>query len=110
MDILTAPDRATSVADAQLTRLRSAGATRPTDAREAKRVGREFEAMFVAQMLTPMFEALPTDGMFGGGHTEKIMRSFHIDALARSIVDQRGIGIADAVARELLRTQETPHA
>jgi Rod binding domain-containing protein len=76
---------------------------------EAARVGRDFEAMFLSQMLAPMFEGLDTDGAFGGGFGERMFRSLHVDAFARGIAERGGVGVAQHVARELLRAQESPH-
>lgn len=73
---------------------------------DAARVGRQFEQMFLAQMLGPMFSGIDTDGPFGGGSGEQMMRSFQIDAFAKSIVSRGGIGLAQNVAREVLRLQE----
>jgi peptidoglycan hydrolase FlgJ len=77
-----------------------------TTAEQARQTGIEFEQMFLAQMLTPIFDALPTDGMFGGGQGERMFRSFQIDEYAKAIVRTGGIGIADSVARHLMTLQE----
>lgn len=73
---------------------------------EAMRVGRQFEQMFLSQMLGPVFDTIRTDGPFGGGHGEQMMRSFQIDAYAQSIVARGGIGLAPRIAAEILRMQE----
>ena len=73
---------------------------------EAMRVGRQFEQMFLSQMLTPVFDTIRTDGPFGGGHGEQMMRSFQVDAYAQSIVAKGGIGLAPRIAAEILRMQE----
>src|SRR5262245_55731369 len=78
-------------------------------AAEAQRVGRDFEAMFLSQMLAPMFDGIATDGAFGGGFGEKMFRSLHVDAFARALADRGGVGIARHVARQLLQAQETAH-
>lgn len=80
-----------------------AAAVSPEAARQA---AREFEQMVLGQLLMPMFDALPTDGPFGGGHGEAMFRSFQVDAYAKAIVRQGGIGLTDAVARELITLQE----
>jgi Rod binding domain-containing protein len=85
---------------------RTSGATTP-DA--ALRTGRNFEQMFLAQMLTPIFDTLPTDGAFGGGHAEQMMRSFQVDSYADAIMRSGGIGLAQNIAMEILRLQETAH-
>jgi flagellar protein FlgJ len=77
---------------------------------DAMKVGRQFEQMFMSQMLTPMFAGLDADGPFGGGNGEQMMRSFQIDAFAQSIVSRGGIGLAQNVAREILRLQEKQDA
>lgn len=72
---------------------------------DLRRKAVEFETMFVNAMLAPMFETLPTDGPFGGGSAEDSMRSFHTDAMAREIARKGGLGIADAVQRQLIAMQ-----
>ena len=67
---------------------------------------KEFEAVFLAQMLAPMFAGIKTDGPFGGGHAEDTYRSLMMDAYAEEIVAAGGIGIADQLKAELLKTQE----
>ena len=83
--------------------------SRVGSAAEAQRVGRDFEAMFLSQMLAPMFDGIGTDGAFGGGFGEKMFRSLHVDAFARALADRGGVGIAGHVARQLLQAQEIPH-
>ena len=51
--------------------LRSTPRLRAGGADAARKTGVEFEEMFLAQMLQPMFDALPTDGTFGGGAGER---------------------------------------
>jgi len=65
-----------------------------------------FEAMFISQMFNHMFSGIKTDGMFGGGHSEGIFRSMQADEYAKATAKSGGIGIADAVYRELLKLQE----
>lgn len=73
---------------------------------QAQQLGRQFEQMFLTQMLAPMFEGLDTKGVFGGGSGEQMFRSFQIDAYAQAITRRGGVGIADRVAREILTLQE----
>jgi flagellar protein FlgJ len=94
-------------ADTPVRAPRMPGRATPED---AMKVGRQFEQMFMSQMLTPMFAGLDTDGPFGGGNGEQMMRSFQIDAFAQSIVSRGGIGLAQNVAREILRLQEKQDA
>ncbi len=73
---------------------------------ETRKVAEEFESFFVAQMFEYMFAGISTDGPFGGGHGEKIFRSLLIQEYGKVIGGQGGLGIADAVERELLQLQE----
>ena len=66
----------------------------------------EFEAVFLSQMLEPMFKGIETDGMFGGGSSEKIYQSVMLQEYGKALARAGGVGIADAVEREILRLQE----
>ncbi len=72
---------------------------------EAERVAQEFERMFIAEMLQPMFAGIETDGPFGGGNAEEVFRPMLLDKYAEAISSAGGIGIADSVLAELLRMQ-----
>ncbi|MDG4718302.1 MULTISPECIES: rod-binding protein [Thalassospira] len=73
---------------------------------EARKAGEEFESMFLGQMLSHMFSGIETNEMFGGGHGETMMRSMLVDEYAKEMTRAGGIGIADAVTREILKIQE----
>jgi Rod binding domain-containing protein len=54
-----------------------------------------------------MFETVDTSkGMFGGGAGEATWRPMMVDEMAKSIARSGGLGIGDAVFRQLLQTQE----
>lgn len=71
----------------------------------AREVAEEFEAMFISQLLAPMFESLDTDGPFGGGAAERAFRPMLVEEYAKQMSAQGGIGIADQVYTEILRMQ-----
>jgi peptidoglycan hydrolase FlgJ len=79
-----------------------------TDA-ETRKAAENFEGVFLSEMLGTMFESIPTDGPFGGGPGEGMMRSLMIDEYAKSMASRGGIGIADNVYRELVQIQESQH-
>jgi peptidoglycan hydrolase FlgJ len=78
-----------------------------TSEAEAMRVGREFEQMFLSEMLRPMFEGIGTNKWFGGGNGEKMFRSLQVDEYGKGLSKAGGVGIAEAVKREIIRMQET---
>ena len=87
--------------------LRAAEALRgKVDAKAIRKAAEEFEAVFLSQMLAPMFETLESDTLFGGGPGEDIYRSMMVEEYGKAIARSGGVGIADAVARELLSIQE----
>ena len=72
---------------------------------QAEGVAQQFERMFIAEMLRPMFEGIETDGPFGGGNAEATFRPMLIDQYADAIAKGGGVGIADSVLKEILRMQ-----
>ncbi len=71
--------------------------------RTAHDAAQQFEAVFLQQMLKPMFASVGRDPLFGGGHEGAIYRDFLVDALARALAKAGGIGIAKAVEGEIAR-------
>jgi Rod binding domain-containing protein len=74
----------------------------------AKQVGKQFESMFMSQMLNHMFTGIDREGgMFGGGHAEAMFRPMLLDEYAKMISNRgNGIGLADQVTRAMLAHQE----
>jgi Rod binding domain-containing protein len=72
---------------------------------QAEQVAQQFERMFITEMLQPMFSGIETDGPFGGGQGEDVFRPMLIDQYADAVAKGGGVGIADAVLKEILRLQ-----
>jgi len=89
-----------------LTRFQPSPAENAVSLKQGKQTAEEFEALFISEMLGPVFENLDTDGLFGGGQGEKIYRSLMVQEYGKAIAKAGGIGIADTVQREILRMQE----
>jgi Rod binding domain-containing protein len=75
---------------------------------ELRRAAEEFEAVFLSEMLAPMFAGLDSDGLGGGGMGEQIFRPMLIERYAEALSQAGGVGIADSVVREMLRLQAAP--
>ncbi len=73
---------------------------------EARKVAQDFEGFFLAQLLQPMFKNISAEEPFGGGAGEKMWRSLQVDEYGKAMAKAGGIGIADAVMEQILRTQE----
>lgn len=78
----------------------------PEQIAQARKTSEDFEAFFISQMLQPMFENLNTEAPFGGGNSERIWRSLMVDEYGKMVVKNGGVGVADAVMKEMLKTQE----
>jgi Rod binding domain-containing protein len=71
-----------------------------------KQAGEDFESMFIAQLLKPMFKGIETDSMFGGGPGEDVYKEMMVEEYGKAISRAGGIGIAEEVQSELLKLQE----
>ena len=74
--------------------------------REARKVSEEFEAVFLGQMLQPMFANIQAAEPFGGSSSEKMWRTMQVEEYGKALSKAGGIGIADAVFREIIKAQE----
>ena len=101
------PDIQTAMTIAKSVEVRAPHQT--NDPAAAKRTAQEFEGVFLSQFLGQMFDGISADGPFGGGQGEMMFRSLMLDEYGKQIAAQGGIGLADAVTRELLKTQEAVH-
>ncbi|MDP3415883.1 rod-binding protein [Falsiroseomonas sp.] len=73
-----------------------------------RRAAREFEAQALAALLQPMFQGLDTKAPFGGGPAEGQWRPMLVDAIAKDLAKAGGLGIGEAVLRELTRLAGLP--
>ena len=73
---------------------------------EIKAAAKEFEAIFLSEMIAPIFENLETDGLFGGGSGERMYRGMLVQEYGRAMAEAGGVGVAEAVEREMLKLQE----
>jgi peptidoglycan hydrolase FlgJ len=65
-----------------------------------REVARSFEAVFLSQFVGQMMETVDAEAM-GGGKQAEMWRSFLSDAMAESIADQGGLGVATSIEQML---------
>ncbi|GIL41485.1 rod-binding protein [Roseiterribacter gracilis] len=80
--------------------------TSPANLAKTRAAAEQFESAFVTQMLSHMFDGVGNDPNFGGGKGEEVFKSFLLDEYGKSVSKAGGLGIADAVQKEMLRMQE----
>ncbi len=85
---------------------KAAGAKAAESRKAARQAAEDFEALFLAQMLQPMFKGLEADALFGGGPGEDVYKSMLVQEYGKAISRAGGVGIADAVQAEILKLQE----
>lgn len=70
----------------------------------------EFEAVFLAQMLATMTQGSGLQGLGGGsgadGNGQDVYQDMFTQEVAKLISRTGGIGVADAILQEMLKTQE----
>ena len=72
---------------------------------DIKAAAQDFEAMFISQMLQPMFSETMDGGPFGGGSAEATFKGLMIEEYGKSIAASGQIGIAPVLEAEMLRMQ-----
>jgi Rod binding domain-containing protein len=90
---------------------------RPLDARDMRgtkpdeldKVFKDYEAVYMSQMLSHMMSGIEVDPTFGGGPGEEMMRSLLVNEYGKSMSENGGFGLADAMKKQLLQQQEAAH-
>lgn len=72
----------------------------------AMRAAKEFEAVLLSQFTSIMFSGVESDGPFGGGPAEDIYKGLLAEEYGKVLASSGGIGLADAVYREIIKSQE----
>jgi len=78
------------------------------DAAQMKKIedaAQEFEAVFIAEMLKPMFEGIEHDGPFGGGKGEEIFHGMMVEEYGKELARRGDLGIATHIKAEMIRMQ-----
>jgi flagellar protein FlgJ len=73
--------------------------------RRLRETAQDFEALFVAQMLATMTQGLG-HGLSGEGGQSDIYQDMFNQEVGKLISRAGGIGVADAILREMLKMQE----
>jgi len=76
------------------------------DVEKAEEAAKEFEAVFVAEMMKPMFEGLKHDGPFGGGKGEEIFHGMLVQEYGKLLSQTGSVGIADNIKGAMIQMQQ----
>ena len=73
---------------------------------KADEAARDFTAVFVSEMMKPMFEGISTDGTFGGGKGEEVFRSMLLDEYGKLMAQTDSIGLANQLKQQIILMQK----
>lgn len=62
---------------------------------------KNFEAIILQQLLTAMRKSVPKSGLLDSGFSQDMYQSMHDESLAQEMANGKGIGLADALYRQL---------
>ncbi len=67
---------------------------------------RDFEAVYLAEMIKPMLETVEVNDVFGGGKGEDVFRGMLADEYGKIMARAGGIGLASPVREAMIKAQE----
>jgi Rod binding domain-containing protein len=70
-----------------------------------RKTAQDFEASYLSNALSYMFDGIKASAPFGGGEGEAAFKSFLTDAYAKQIIKAGGIGLGGAIQKEILTLQ-----
>lgn len=76
------------------------------DKKAAHEASVKFEALFMNEMLSHMFEGIDTDGPFSGGHGEKVFQSMMVEQYGHVVAESGQTGLSASIEKAILRMQE----
>ena len=67
---------------------------------------KQFEGVFLSEMMSHMFESVKTDTEFGGGQGEDMFKSLLVNEYGKQMANAGGIGIADQLQKMMIQMQQ----
>lgn len=89
--------------DTAMMALKQQPVTAPDKTKEA---AKDFEAVFLSEMMSHMFEGLGTDPVFGGGQGEDMFKGMLVQEYAKKMATGHGIGISDQLQKMMIQMQQ----
>lgn len=84
----------------------AAGIGKSASVNELREVAQDFEAVFLAQVLANINRGFGSDSLLGGDGDQTVFRDMFNEEMAKLISRSGGVGVADAVLKEMLKLQE----
>lgn len=113
MSDLMSPDMAMTLINAQQGNNALEGSKKAQDAlrktRDMEKIdaaAQDFEALFIAEMMRPMFDGISTEAPFGGGKGEEVFRGMMLQEYGKIMAQTGSIGVAGSVKEAMIRMQD----
>jgi peptidoglycan hydrolase FlgJ len=87
----------------QLSDLANTGRTK--NHKELESLSKQFESIFVQQLLKSMRSTVQKTGLFDS-HATNMYESLHDEEMSKLMTEQKGIGLADIIYKDLARLEE----
>jgi len=79
----------------------------PAEIAKTRGAAKQFEGMFVSEMLNHMFEGVKADPTFGGGQAEDMFHSLLVNEYGKKMTEgPRSLGIADQLQKMMIEMQQ----
>ena len=72
---------------------------------DLEKIARDFEAVFVFEMMKPMYESVDVDPVFGGGKGEEVFRGMLMQEYSKGIASRSGTGLQTQILDHLIKLQ-----
>jgi Rod binding domain-containing protein len=100
MDAVTQPIEI--IKTTSLTRFETNKASR----KQIEGIAKDFESVFMAQMIKPMWEGVETDSMFGGGVGEDVMKDMLVQEYGKSLASDVGSSLTASIVEAMVKMQD----
>ena len=78
----------------------------PQQLAQTKTAAKDFEGVFLSEMMSHMFEGTQTDPEFGGGQGEDMFKGLLVQEYGKEMAKGNGIGIADQLQKMMINMQQ----
>ncbi len=99
-------DTNSAISQAMTAKMGMFGALKGMSPEKAEAASKDFESLFISQMVEQMFGESVGSDAFGSDESDEVYKGLMVQEYGKMITASGGIGIADYVKRELLKQQE----
>lgn len=99
-------DATSTVSQAMIAKIGAFGAAKNMSPEKINEVSKDFESLFISQMVEQMFGESMGSEAFGSEDTDEIYKGLMVKEYGKMIARSGGIGIAQNIKSELLKQQE----